>query len=61
MGTIENIWLYIKRELQESKANVATSNNDPFRAIQRVWQQIELDYVRKPYHSILDRLDNVKK
>ena len=41
-------------------AKIATKNG-LFRAIQTVWQEIELDYIRKLYHSILDRLDNAIK
>ena len=60
LNIIENIWLYIKRQLQKSTTNI-TTRNDLFRAIQSVWQQIDLEYIRKLYHSIPDRLDNVIK
>ena len=57
---IENIWLYMKRELQKSAVDIATKN-DLLREIQSVWRNIELDYIRNLYQSIPDRLDNVIK
>ena len=58
LNIIQNIWLYMKRELQKSAINIATKN-DLLREIQRVWWNIELDYIRNVYQSIPDRLDNV--
>ena len=58
LNTIQNIWLYMKRELQKSAINIATKN-DLLREIQSVWWNIELDYIRNVYQSIPDRLDNV--
>ena len=58
LNIIENIWLYMKRELQKSVVNIATKN-DLLREIQSVWQNIELDYIRNLYQSIPDRLNNV--
>ena len=60
LNMIENIWLYIKRELQKSVVNVATKN-DLLREIQSVWRNIELDYIRNLYQSITDRLDSITK
>ena len=57
---MENIWLYMRRELQKSVVNIATKN-DLLREIQSVWRNIELDYIRNLYQSIPDRLDNVIK
>ena len=57
---MENIWLYMRRELQKSVVNIATKN-DLLREIQSVWRNIELDYIRNLYQSILYRLDNVIK
>ena len=58
LNIIENIWLYIKRELQKSMVNIA-AKNDLLRGIQRVWRNIGLDYIRNLYQSIPDCLDNV--
>ena len=60
LNIIENIWLYMKRELQKSEVDIATKN-DLLREIQGVWWNIELDFIRNLYHSIPDRLDNVIK
>ena len=57
---LQNIWLYMKRELQKSAVDIATKN-DRLREIQSVWRNIELDYIRNLYQSIPDRLDNVIK
>ena len=57
---IENIWLYMKRELQKSAVDIAIKN-DLLREIQSVWRNIELHYIRNLYQSIPDRLDNVIK
>ena len=57
---IENIWLYMKRELQKSAVDI-TTKNDLLLEIQSVWRNIELDYIRNLYQSIPDRLDNVIK
>ena len=54
LNIIENIWLYMKRELQKSAVDIATRVD-----IQSVWRNIELDYIRNLYQSIPDRLDNV--
>ena len=56
LNVIENIWLYMKRELQKSAVDIATRVD-----IQSVWRNIELDYIRNLYQSIPDRLDNVIK
>ena len=56
LNIIENIWLYMKRELQKSAVDIATRVD-----IQSVWRNIELDYIRNLYQSIPDRLDNVVK
>ena len=48
LNIIENIWLYVKRELQKSVVNIPTKN-DLLREIQRVWRNIELDYIRNLY------------
>ena len=58
LNIIQNIWLYMKRELQKSAINIATKN-DLLREIQSVWWNIELDFIRNVYQSIPDRLDNV--
>ena len=52
LNLIENIWLYIKRQLQKSTANI-TTKNDLFRAIQSMWQQIDLEWHKEasPLHS----------
>ena len=47
---IENIWLYMKRELQKSGVDIPTKN-DLLREIQSVWRNIELDYIRNLYRS----------
>ena len=60
LNIIQNIWLYMKRELQKSAINIATKN-DLLREIQSVWWNIELDYIRNVYQSIPDRLDNAIK
>ena len=58
LNIIENIWLYMKRELQKSAVDI-TTKNDLLREIQSVWRKIELDYIRNLYQSIPDRLNNV--
>ena len=59
LNIIENIWLYMKRELQKSAVDIATKN-DLLRGIQSVWGNIELDYIRNLYRqSISDRVDKV--
>ena len=60
LNIVENIWLYMKRELQKSVVNIATKN-DLLLEIQSVCRNIELDYIRNLYQSIPDRLDNVIK
>ena len=60
LNIIENIWPYISRELQKSVVDISTKN-DVQSDIQRVWRNIELDYIRNLYQSIPDRLDNVIK
>ena len=57
-NTIENIWLYMKRELQKSAVDI-TTKNDLLREIQSVWRNIELDYIRNLYQSIPNRLNTV--
>ena len=58
LNIIENIWLYMKRELQKSAVDITTKNN-LLGEIQSVWRNIELDYIRDLYQSIPDRLNNV--
>ena len=58
LNIIESIWLYMKRELQESVVKIATKN-DLLSEIQSVWRNIELDYIRNLYQSISDCLNNV--
>ena len=58
LNMIENIWLYMKRELQKSAVDITTKNN-LLGEIQSVWRNIELDYIRDLYQSIPDRLNNV--
>ena len=58
LNIIENIWLYMKRELQKFVVDI-TTKNDLLREIQSVSRNIELDYVRNLYQSIPDRLNNV--
>ena len=58
LSIIENIWLYMKRELQKSAVDI-TTKNDLLREIQSVWRNIELDYMRNLYQSIPDRLNDV--
>ena len=60
LNIIESIWLYMKRELQESVVKIATKN-DLLSEIQSVWRNIKLDYIRNLYQSIADPLDNVVK
>ena len=60
LNIIENIWLYMKRELQKFAVDIATKN-DLLREIHSVWRKIELDYMRNLYQSMTDRLDNVIK
>ena len=58
LKVIENIWLYMKRELQKSAVDI-TTKNDLLREIQSVWRNIELDYMRNLYQTIPDRLNDV--
>ena len=48
LNIIENIWLYMKRELQKSAIDILT---DLLSQIQSVWRNIELDYIRNLYCS----------
>ena len=48
LNIMENIWLYMKWELQKSAVDIATKN-DLLREIQSVWRNIELDYIRNLY------------
>ena len=50
LNIIENIWLYMKRELQKSAIDILTKN-DLLSEIQSVWRNIELDYIRNLYCS----------
>ena len=50
LNIIENIWLYMKRELQKSAVDILTKN-DLLREIKSVWRNIELDYIRNLYRS----------
>ena len=50
LNIIENIWLYMKRELQKFAVDILTEN-DLLREIQSVWQNIELDYIKKTFTS----------
>ena len=59
LNIIENICLYMKRELQKSAVDIAT--NDLLHEIQSGWRNIELDYIRNPYQSIPDPLYKVIK
>ena len=43
LNTIENIWLYMKRELQKSAVDIATKSDCE---IQRVWHNIELEWIK---------------
>ena len=61
LNIVENIWLYMQRELQKSVVNVGATKNDLLREIQSVWWNIELNYIRNLYQSIPDRLDYVIK
>ena len=48
LKVIENIWLYMKRELQTSVVNIATKN-DLLREILRVWRNIDrIGLYKKP-------------
>ena len=48
LNIIENIWLYMKRELQKSVVNIATKN-DLLREILRVWRNIDrIGLYKKP-------------
>ena len=59
LNVIENIYLYMKRELQKSAVDIAT--NDLLHEIQSGRRNIELDYIRNLYQSIPDPLYNVIK
>ena len=61
LNIVENIWLYMQRELQKSVVNIGATKNDLLREIQSVWWNIELNYIRNLYQSIPDRLDYVIK
>ena len=50
LNIIENIWLYMKKELQKSAVDIATKNDHE---IQSVWRDIELDCVRNLYNWYL--------
>ena len=52
LKVIENIWLYMKRELQKSVVNIATKN-DLLREILRVWRNIDrIGLYKKPLPSV---------
>ena len=44
INVIENLWLYIKRKLQ-TKVTRIYSNNDLFREIQKIWQEVTVAHI----------------
>ena len=58
INIIENIWLKIKRLLQNTARNI-TTRDELFNAILHIWQNIAPEYVRNLYLSIPRRIQAV--
>jgi hypothetical protein len=55
LNIIENIWLYIKRKLQQRMHHINTEN-DLYEQTLNIWQDITQNYVRNLYQSIPHRI-----
>ena len=60
INIIENLWLRIKRSLQNRAANVRTPE-ELFAAITDIWTSFEPDYIKTLYNSITRRITAVIK
>lgn len=58
INIIENVWLYIKRKLQ-MRVNHINSPEDLFSEILRIWQSIDVMYIRSLYKSLPKRIQSV--
>jgi transposase len=58
LNIIENVWLYIKRKLQSQLHNI-NSADELFQHTLRIWQDINLHYVRNLYNSVPRRIQQV--
>ena len=58
MNIIENIWLRIKRDIENQTSNVTTPQQ-LFDVIRGAWQNIPVDYVKGLYETIPGRLCEV--
>ena len=55
LNIIENVWLYIKRKLQQRMHRINTEN-DLYAQTLNIWQDITQNYVRNLYQSIPRRI-----
>lgn len=55
INIIENVWLRIKRTLQNRQQNITTPE-ELFAVVSDIWTSIDQNYVRTLYDSILRRL-----
>ena len=58
LNIIENVWLHIKRELQNVSEHI-TSKQQLFDEIHTIWQNVTIDYVRRLYETIPARISEV--
>jgi hypothetical protein len=55
LNIIENLWLRIKRSLQNAAGNINTPQ-ELFTAIQDIWMSFTVDYIQNLYTSIPCRM-----
>ncbi len=54
LNIIENLWSFLGKKLK----NCDIKNKDDLRReVKRIWQEIPLEYIRKLYHIIPNRLE----
>lgn len=58
INIIENVWLYIKRKLQV-RVNFINSSQDLYNEILRIWQDIDVEYIRSLYKTLPKRIQSV--
>lgn len=55
LNIIENVWLRIKRSLQRTAQNI-NNPQELFAAIEAIWVELTVDYIRNLYNSIPRRI-----
>jgi hypothetical protein len=55
LNIIENVWLRIKRSLQNAAGSINTPQ-ELFTAIQDIWMTFTVDYIQNLYTSIIRRI-----